>query len=122
MIKVSFDYDDTLDRQTVHDYAIELKERGIDVWICTNRPNDDDASTPHWNLDVHKSAREIGIPKRNIIYMNLTEKYKHFNGKDFLWHLDDSFDDADKISAHTNTKGIRYYSKGNWLEQCEKLL
>ena len=36
-MKVSFDFDDTLDKPSVQKFARELINEGIDVWICTSR-------------------------------------------------------------------------------------
>jgi len=36
-IKVSFDFDATLSRYDVEEYATELIQRNIDVYICTSR-------------------------------------------------------------------------------------
>lgn len=121
-MKISFDFDGTLEYSSVFNYAIELKNRGVDVWVCTNRLSDSVAPNPYWNVDVYKITNKIGIPKSNIIFMGLVNKYKYFKDNDFVWHLDDNFEDADNITEHTNTTGIRYYSKGDWKEQCEFLL
>lgn len=37
MIKVSFDFDSTLDKPYVQDYAQSLINRGIDVYVITSR-------------------------------------------------------------------------------------
>ena len=36
-IIVTFDFDGTLSRKDVQEYAIELMKKGIDVWVLTTR-------------------------------------------------------------------------------------
>jgi restriction endonuclease Mrr len=40
--KISFDFDSTLDREDVQEFAKELVEKGHDVWITTSRFSNDD--------------------------------------------------------------------------------
>lgn len=121
MKKVSFDFDDTLDRQSVFNYAQELIANGVEVWVCTARTSDAN-SQPRWNDDLYKVTSELGIPKSQIVFMEYVDKYEFFNGKDFIWHIDDNFEEADNITKYTDTVGIRYYSNGDWLNECKELL
>jgi hypothetical protein len=42
MKKISFDFDSTLDRKLVQDFAYSLIKRGYEVWILTSRFEDCD--------------------------------------------------------------------------------
>lgn len=121
MKKVSFDFDGVLEYQTLQLYAKELIDKGVDVWICSARFIEDDVN-PTWNDDIYGVANDLGIPKTNIILTQFADKHEIFENTDFIWHLDDSFEEADNISEYTSTVGIRYYSKGDWKNECNKLL
>lgn len=120
-MKVSFDFDDTLDNIDVQSYAKYLLDKNIEVWICTARFSDEDAPSEYWNLDLYKIAEIIGIPKQNIYFSSYEDKYIFFENKDFLWHLDDSEEELDMINSNTNTIGINV-KKSNWKEKCEKII
>ena len=119
--KISFDFDETLDNTIVYNYAIELIMRGIEVWVCTARTTDEN-SKPHWNDDLYEVTRMLGIPKDRIIFTEYVDKYEIIKDTDFIWHLDDNFEEADNISKYTNTVGIRFRINNDWKEQCDKLL
>lgn len=121
-MKVSFDFDSTLDKETVQHYAKELVERGLEVWICTSRLSDNEAPSDKWNLDLYKVAESVGIAKSNIQFCSMADKYEFFVGKDFIWHLDDDWIELGMINKHTKTKGISVWGQGNWKSKCERIL
>jgi hypothetical protein len=121
-MKVSFDFDGTLDKKSVQKYAKELIDKGFEVWICTARLNDNDAPSKDWNKDLYQVAKDIGIKYENIIFMAFMDKYHFFECKDFIWHLDDDWTELDLINKHTDTKGISVFGNENWKQKCNKLL
>lgn len=98
-MKVSFDFDETLSRLAIQDYATNLIDKGYDVWIVTSRLNDEVLANKFkmtlknayfGNKDLYDVAKMLGIPKDKIIFTNLGNKYHFFlDNNDFLWHLDD---------------------------------
>ena len=118
MKKVSFDFDSTLDRLDAQEYAKELVNRGIEVWICTSRYSDKNNK----NEDLHKIATEVGIKKEHIHFQEMQDKYFFFIDKDFIWHLDDDWIELKLIIHNTKTKGISIFGQSNWKKKCEKLL
>lgn len=90
-MKVSFDFDGTLSRPDVQDYAKELIEKGIEVIVTTSRF---DESNKHLypvnptNEDLYAITDRLGIKRENIYFTNMDDKVNHLHN-DIAWHLDD---------------------------------
>ena len=101
-MKVSFDFDSTLDRPSVQDFAKELVNDGVEVWIVTSRCTTEYATEKGWhwvdeqNRKLFKIADNIGIKREHIIFTNHVSKSEFIKGKDFIFHLDD---DSDELIA-----------------------
>lgn len=132
-MKVSFDFDDTLDRKEIQEYAKELIDRGIEVWIVTSRHR----SIEMYGKPVNKAAREfilkqynnlfeiaekLGIPEEHIHFTNMEYKYKYFEkNNDFIFHLDDSDDELRHINMFLYKKvlGVDSY-RSDWKQICNE--
>ena len=121
-MKVSFDFDGTLDRPVLQEYAKELLARGIEVWIVTARLSDEEAPSDSWNLDLYKVAIEVGIDLNNVVFTPHKDKYHFFKGKDFVWHVDDSWTEIGLINRFTKMRGISVFGTCMWKEKCEREL
>lgn len=125
MIKVSFDFDDTLDRPKVQDYAKSLINKGIEVHITTSRY--EDVTKYKWDVNhdnLFKVAERLGIPKERIHFTNFVDKGDWFimNPEyDFLWHLDDNIDEIRIINDQTSIRAIDSVV-GMWKEKCNRLI
>jgi len=101
--KVSFDYDGTLDRKDVQEFAISLIDSGYDVWIVTSRCATEPALAKGWhwverqNKELYDVAEKCGIPKEKIVFTEHVDKIEYLEGKEFLFHLDDSVDELIEI-------------------------
>lgn len=99
MKKCSFDFDSTLDRVDVQRFAIELIEKGWDVWIVTSRCDTERALAKGWhwverqNEQLYKVANDVGIKRENIIFTEHVDKIVYLKDKGFLFHLDDDVDE-----------------------------
>ena len=106
-MRVSFDFDSTLSRKVIQDYAKELINDKVEVWICTSRPSDEKAlelwKSIGYNEDIFKVAKELKIPKDKIIFTNYHNKIDFLRDKGFIWHLDD---DAIELSFFKGEKVI----------------
>lgn len=130
-IRVSFDFDSTLDREPVQKYAKELVERGHEVWIVTSRFGSDEkyktffmTTTPVGltNEDLFRIASEIGIPRERIHFTEMDDKWpfmKYY--QEFLWHLDDDWIENKAILKNTKTKAINSLGP-NWKSKCERII
>ena len=123
MKKVSFDFDGTLSRKDVQDYAKSLIKKDIEVWVTTSRYfNEDDYEfTKMDNNDLYKVIDYIGIPKERVTFTNRKDKALVME-KDFIWHLDDDWLDLKLINSSTNIVGISVFGSSSWKYKCDKLL
>ena len=123
MSKISFDFDHTLDRFQIQEYASELIDKGIEVWIVTSRLSNHTSDwAKDWNDDLYEVAKEVGIPESNIVFMEMADKFEFFKDKDFIWHLDDDSVECNLINCRTDTFGISCWSGNAWLHKCNKLI
>ena len=105
-MKVSFDFDSTLDRPSVQDFAKKLVNDGIEVWIVTSRisieyakSNLDEFSLSRINKsnnELFRVADKIGIKSEHIHFTNTQFKSDFLSNKNFIFHLDD---DSDELIA-----------------------
>lgn len=118
MNKVSFDFDSTLSRQSIQDYASTLLDSGYDVWVITSRPPDMD------NRDLFEITDQLGIKRDQIIFTSHRLKSEVINEMklQFLFHLDDDWVELNYINRETNTVGISCTNTSNWKSKCNKLL
>ena len=122
-MKVSFDFDDTLDRESVQKYARELIERGIEVWITTSRhSNKENDFAKDWNDDLFEVVDSLGIPRERIRYTEGADKYLYFENENFIWHLDDCCGTNRLINKNTKTKAISHIGSDNWIGKCNRLI
>ena len=142
-IKISLDFDKTLDQLEVQEFAKELIAEGIDVHIVTYRYSDENTSpeqaewlkmmypdpeiyeyngSPTYNGDLFRVADSAGIPRENIHFTNYEDKDKFFTeNPDFLWHLDDSEEQILAVGRHTTVIPVQYPNEG-WKELCKTLI
>lgn len=125
-MKISFDFDSTLDRESVQKLAKQIIAMGHEVYIVTSRWDDKNA-TIHYhqsdvNADLYKVAEELGIPKERIIFTNMIWKAEYFmNNPDFLFHLDDNLTEIKEIHKHTKIIPVSCWANSGWYPKCLKL-
>jgi len=122
MIKVSFDFDSTLSRIDVQEYAKTLIDKGIEVWICTSRLEPSKAPNKEWNDDLFLVADNLGIKRSNIIFCNYENKSVALNGKGFLFHIDDDNIELSFIKTDTDVTPIYLFGNKQWREHCDNAL
>lgn len=116
-MKVSFDFDNTLEIPSVTEYAKLLIEKNIDIWVVTNRFETQE------NDDLYSLVDQLQINRNQIIFMGLKPKYLFFKeNDDFVWHLDDSLSDKREINEFTNVEAITWFGNRNWQVDCSKKL
>jgi len=123
MKKVSFDFDNTLEFQSIQNYAKKLMEEGIEVHIVTSRYEDPSKYSFECNHeDLFEVVNKLGIKKENIHFTNMESKCNFFlNNPDFIWHLDDDNLQIIMINSNTKVKGI-WSLDGNFIYHCNKTL
>lgn len=122
---VSFDFDSTLSRKDVQEFALELSIRDdVEIWICTSRLDDLHASNPDHNKDLWEVALSLGIPPERVIFTNLSDldKAPFIAPHGFVWHLDDDPTELRKINKQTSTVGISSWGTTQWRKKCLRIL
>ncbi|HRT03673.1 MAG TPA: hypothetical protein P5513_07020 [Candidatus Diapherotrites archaeon] len=128
-MKVSFDFDGTLELDFVQKYAEDLINRGVEVWIITSRFSDSELGRKNFlsplyitNRDLIEVMDRLGIDKNKVIFTNMEDKWKFIKDKGFIWHLDDDPIENKMINSKTFTKGIDFFDNDKWHEECEYIL
>lgn len=133
-MKVSFDFDGTLDKPSVQEYARELVERGHEVWITTARYEELDdydeeflktyniANLSEQHAYLFEVALDVGIKDEHIKFCNMVKKSVFLEGEGFTWHLDDDWQELKAIQKNNATIGISVFGNNTWKEKCERIL
>jgi hypothetical protein len=128
MKKVSFDFDSTLSRDDVQEFASDLIDLGFDVWVVTSRFNDKTADEKNWwwvkknNKELYDICEKLNIPKENIIFTEMVDKIEFLKDKGFLFHLDDDELEIEFIEESGDScKGIWVELK-DWKEKCKMII
>lgn len=127
-MKVSFDFDGTLARRDVQNYAKELVNRGLEVWIVTSRFSTESALKKGWhwiekqNQELYEVAEKCGIKKENIKFTDQVDKIVFLKGKNFKFHLDD--DEIELMLIFESDEKCIPLNVGHsdWCEHCETVI
>tara|TARA_R110002096_G_scaffold41463_1_gene112146 strand:+ start:177 stop:536 length:360 start_codon:yes stop_codon:yes gene_type:complete len=110
-LKISFDFDNTLECEEMQELAIKLLKSGAEVFITTSR-TDYHSGLKIPNDDLFEVAERVGIKKENITFTKFKCKYKFT--KDFDIHFDDDEVEIDNINKFpSKCLGFLYYPKYN---------
>lgn len=127
-MKVSLDFDGTLSRKDVQNYAKELVNRGLEVWIVTSRVDTESALKKGWtwiekqNQELYDVAEKCGIKRENIKFTEHVDKIVFLKGKDFKFHLDD--DEIELMLIFESDEKCVPLNVGHsdWRENCESVI
>jgi len=125
-MKVSFDFDGTLEFQNVQDYAAQLLKRGIEVWVVTTRWDENHKHKYPLNStldDLWEVVDRLGIPRWHVRFTCMEWKATYLKGTNFVWHLDDNDEEVSKCKKlqGCNVPIIDVFGN-SWEEKCERLL
>lgn len=130
MTQVSFDFDGTLSKPHVQEYAKSLIALGHEVWILTSRLEKCEdypwynKTCEYCHQDLYTIANELEIPDNKIIFTNMTDKADIIlEREDFnpIWHLDDDFIELGQIFRKTKCKAISV-NTSSFIKKCNKLI
>lgn len=131
-MKVSFDFDHTLSRKDVQEFAKELVDEGHEVWIVTSRFDDETAMSKNWhwikgqNQKLFDIAEQCGIKKENIHFTCMQSKSYFLENKDFAFHLDDDdIELMDILESNKFTSNKCFPANvdhSEWKENCRNIL
>lgn len=128
MNRVSFDFDGTLDDEIVQEFATSLGKKGFEVYIVTARINTENALDRGWhwierqNEELYKVADRCGIKRENIIFTEMVDKIEYLEGKEFIFHLDDSDDEIELIRESEDQCEAIDVKLNTWKRICEEKL
>jgi hypothetical protein len=127
-MKVSFDFDSTLSRKDVQEFAKELVNEGHEVWIVTSRFDDEYAMKKNWhwikgqNQKLFDVAEDCGIVEENIHFTCMESKSIFIKNKGFVFHLDDDdFELMDIFESKDKCRAI-HVDHFEWKETCKNIL
>ena len=123
-MKVSFDFDNTLSKNEVQDFAKSLISKNIEVWIVTARYDDDNYFKVWYrngsNSTLYEVVDRLGISRDKIVFMNMESKSNFLNNKGFIWHLDDDYIELNELRP-TDVVGVDVL-KNDYKIICKKML
>lgn len=120
-MKISFDYDNTLEHKIVQDKTKILIHYGYNVCIVTTRY--EDTTKYSFNAthdDLFEIANKLGITE--IHFTNYEWKYTVIDNWNIDFHIDDNYrDEIIPMNKFCKCKGILYsYSNPNWFDELLK--
>ena len=117
MATISFDFDGTLSRSDVQDFAIEMKKAGHRTMIITNRHEDSD------NKFVYEVAKKVGIKDHHVWFCNMIGKHRFIRpGMKIDIHLDDDWIDCELVEQECGVPCVKMFGNPNWKEEVYKIL
>lgn len=127
MLKVSIDFDGTLSRIDVQEYAQKLLAEGVDVWVVTTRYDENHKHKYAEDYDVTSDdlwsvVDAIGIPRWKVRYTNMEWKYTYLIGTDFIWHLDDNANEMTRARYNSCEVPMIQVNTTAWKRKCSRLL
>lgn len=127
-MKISFDFDSTLTRPDVQEFAKQCIESGHEVWLVTSRQDTESALQRghHWvehqNNQLFEVAEQVGIDANRIVFTSHQPKIEFLAGKEFAIHIDDDIEELLDIKISKDPcvgVNVEYFE---WKEITEKLL
>jgi hypothetical protein len=139
-MKVSFDFDGTLEREDVQEYAKTLIKLGIEVWVVTTRYDSNHQhkyfkvypeelwakisgnTTGDPNFGLWGVVEKLGIPRHHVRFTCMEYKHKYLDGTKFLWHLDDNPEEFSQAKANNLKVPMIQVESNTWMEKCDKII
>ena len=139
-MKVSFDFDGTLEREDVQEYAKTLIKLGIEVWVVTTRYDSNHQhkyfkvypeelwakisgnTTGDPNFGLWGVIEKLGIPRHHVRFTCMDYKYKYLDGTKFLWHLDDNPEEFSQAKSNNLKVPMIQVESNTWMEKCDKII
>lgn len=116
-MNVSFDFDGTLTKKSVQDFARYCMDQGLNIWIVTSRYKENVPDM--FNKDLFEIAGMLRIPVNQIVFTSGTIKKNYFKQfPDFIFHLDDDWIELHEIEQHTDIKAIPVFGNSDWEQDC----
>lgn len=127
-MKISFDFDNTLTRQSVQEVATQLVHEGHEVWIVTSRYSEEGApinlksNVKTSNEDVFMVAEDCGINLNHIHFTNMELKVNFLEKNNFSIHIDDDVSELFAIRNSANSCIPINVDFLSWKEDCLNII
>lgn len=122
---VTFDFDGTLSRKDVQEYALELMSKGVDVWVVTSRYDELHKHRYFFNPtndDLWEVIDRLNIPRWKVRFTCMDWKCNYLFHTKAVFHLDDNPDEFIKMEkAKCKTKAVQV-SSGGFQNKCNRIL
>jgi hypothetical protein len=118
---ITFDFDGTLARPIVQEYARELICRGFNVHIVTTRLETGSGIYVD-NSDLFEVARDLNISESNIKFTNMQYKSPTIKNLKSIIHFDDNVDELELINSNTDCIGLSVCGTTSWRAKAERIL
>lgn len=122
---VTFDFDGTLSRKDVQEYALELISKGVDVWVVTSRY--DELHKHRYQInptndDLWEVTDRLNIPRWKVRFTCMEWKAPYLFHTNSVFHLDDNNDEFFEMrKLKCKTKAIQV-SSGGFQNKCNRIL
>lgn len=122
---VTFDFDGTLSRADVQEYALELISKGVDVWVVTSRY--DELHKHRYqinptNNDLWEVVDRLNIPRWKVRFTCMEFKADYLFHTNAIFHLDDNKDEFFEMKRiKCKTVGVQV-SSGGFQNKCNRIL
>jgi len=129
MSRVSFDFDRTMSKEHVQEYAKELITQGHEVWVTTSRY--DEAHMHLYNRadwtdagqeDLWEVVDRLSIPRWHVRFTNMECKWTYLDRTHFVWHLDDDELELSNARLYGCSVPMIQVQSGGWKQKCDRLL
>ena len=124
-MKVSFDFDGTLEFENVQKYAKELLDQGHEVWVVTTRWDENHRHRYFHNPtldDLWSVVDKLGIPRWHVRFTCMEYKHTYLKGTQFVWHLDDNPEEFYHAKQHDCKIPMIDVTQSDWKNKCRTLL
>lgn len=127
MTKVSIDFDGTLSESHVQEFAKELLDAGIDVWVVTTRYDENHLHKyamdyPPTLDDLWEVVERLGIPRWKVRFTNMEWKYTYLCDTEFVWHLDDNDHEIRRALYNKCKVPMIQVAREDFKEECLRLI
>lgn len=120
-MKCSFDFDGTLSETVVQQYARELVENNVEVWVVTTRYDENHKHKYEFNPtldDLWEVVDRLKIPRWRVRFTCMSYKHEYLDDTPFTWHLDDNPDEHRMAVKNNCSVPVILVTDYDWKEQC----
>lgn len=108
MLKISFDFDGTLNLEQIEKLVSKLDHKFFDIYVITSRHKN-----AHSNHDLWDIVQKLGINIDNIFFLEGSYKWRKILELGINYHFDDVVEECQLILQHTKCIPILIWDYDN---------